>query len=95
MIFKIGRTERTEHEFDDGHSSDYEWEYIERVCNARCKHHFETDSGTEGVLVTAVSYVTETDRRDAVEGVAHATTLRGEDVCYLMNDSGKTIERLR
>ena len=95
MILKIARSEKDTHEFNDGHSSDYIWEYIEKVCNVTCRKHVLPDSETPNRLVTEIGYVTEADRWDVVQGVAHSTTLSGEDVCYLMNDSGKTIERLR
>lgn len=93
MILKIGRNsnERIVPQI----SPEYIWEYIDKVTNAYA-HNYEPPTLDQSIMVsTDVTYLTEADRWEVVGGKAHLTTLSGEDVCYLMNDSGKTIERLR
>ena len=95
MILKIGRNSNDAHGNNETPYQNYTWEYIEKVQNVVAKR-YETPTLEQSTMdVTDVMYITETDKWEVVEGLAHSTTLSGSDVCYLMNDEGKTIERLR
>ena len=98
MILKIGRDSTDASTFDESKSqiSDYSWEYIEKVCNVVSHAHLTPTPEGPDILCMEVTYFTEMmDGRQIADRAIHSTTLTGGDMCYLMNDNGKTIERIR
>ena len=81
MILKIGRVPTEERILV---SSNTEWEFTENVGNVR--HTSDETKPNKRPDMHLVYYVGEE---------CHATDLIEQDVCYLMTDEGKTIERIR
>lgn len=92
MILKFGRTP----ELSNGCLKNWTWEYIEKVGNVIVNsHETPTIDSPDMCEVTDVMYYLDNPKIMDATGECHSTALSGSDCCYLMNDEGKTIERIR
>ena len=92
MILKIGRSP----ELGNGVTKNWVWEYVEKVGNIVVhSHETPTINSPDMCDVTDVTYYVDNPKVADVSGEVHSTCLNGADCCYLMNDEGKTIERIR
>ena len=90
MILKFGRIPKIGSATQD--FGEPCWQYIERVKNFIRVDDIARPSERADMNITY--YLDVRDCGDT-EGECHSTTLTGQDVCYLMSDEGKTIEKIR
>jgi len=90
MILKIGRNQKDN---ESSQAKDWTWEYTEKVGNVNV-HSYDDPIQGKPVIMDVMYYLDNPKILDAT-GECHSTTLSGSDVCYLMTDEGKTIERIR
>lgn len=97
MILKIGRNPSVPCGSNDNPSKNWTWEYIEKVGNVVVNSHETPMINTPDMCeVTDVTYYVDNPKIFGdCSGEVHSTALSGADVCYLMNDEGETIERIR
>ena len=83
MILKVGRVPERNGEADYGSAV---WQFTENVT----RFNFSQNScgKDERASMNLTYYIGGSD-------LCHATGLEKEDTCFLMNDEGKTIERIR
>jgi hypothetical protein len=96
MILKIGRNSSVPCKSDEVPAKNWVWEYVEKVGNVIVNSHETPMINTPDLCeVTEVMYYLNSNKNTDDKGDCHSTTLSGADVCYLMNDEGRTIERIR
>jgi hypothetical protein len=90
MILKFGRVPESGTATQD--FKEPLWQYIEKVKNViRVDDVAKPNERAD----TNMTYYVDVRDSSNSDGECHSTTLKGQDVCYLMNDEGKTIERIR
>jgi hypothetical protein len=96
MILKIGRNPSVPCKSDEIPVQNWIWEYVEKVSSVIVNSHETPMINTPDLCeVTDVSYFINSGKNAVDSEHVATTTLSGADVCYLMNDDGKTIERIR
>ena len=91
MILKVGRA----HPHEEDSDVEYTWTFVEGITSL----HKSTNKIVSKDEACFLIYTSDCARnnfidREMIDDV-HYVTLKTLDECYLMNDDGKTIERIR